>query len=80
MARERRVKLFKRGRNQAAPIPREFALAEDAAMRRDGDRMIIEPGPSKSLLAVLAGLSPIDGIFHRALNFDVLRRPYEHCL
>jgi antitoxin VapB len=64
MARERRVKLFKRGRKQVAPIPREFAFAgEDATMRRDDDRLIIWQGPSKSLLAVLASLSPIDEDF-----------------
>jgi len=60
----RRVKLFKNGRNQAVRIPREFELpGEDAIMRRDGDKLIIEPAPAKSLLAILAHLQPIDEAF-----------------
>jgi antitoxin VapB len=57
----RHVKLFKNGRNQAVRIPREFELpGEDAVMHKDGDRLIIEPAASTSLLAVLASLAPID--------------------
>ena len=58
------VKLFKNGRNQAVRIPREFELpGDDAIMRRDGDKLIIEAAPVKSLLAILAGLEPIDDAF-----------------
>ena len=32
-------------------------------MRKDGDRLIIEPAPPKSLLAVLATLAPLDEDF-----------------
>ncbi len=54
---ERHVKLFKNGRNQAVRIPREFELpGEDAVMRKEGGRLIIEAVPPKSLLAVLASL------------------------
>jgi antitoxin VapB len=54
---ERRVKLFRNGRNQAVRIPREFELpGNDATIRREGRRLIIEPAPPKSLLAVLASL------------------------
>ncbi len=61
---ERHVKLFKNGRNQAVRIPREFELpGEDAIMRKEGDRLIIEPAPPKSLLAVLASLAPLDEEF-----------------
>jgi antitoxin VapB len=61
---ERHVKLFKNGRNQAVRIPREFELpGENAIMRKDGDRLIIEPAPPKSLLAVLATLAPLDQAF-----------------
>jgi antitoxin VapB len=57
----RHVKLFKNGRNQAVRIPREFELpGEDAIMRKEGDRLIIEPAPPRSLLAVLATLEPLD--------------------
>ncbi|MHB8284401.1 MAG: antitoxin [Caulobacteraceae bacterium] len=60
----RHVKLFKNGRNQAVRIPREFELpGEDAIMRREGDKLIIEPAPAGSLLAVLAHLTPIEDTF-----------------
>ena len=57
---ERRVRVFKNGRNQAVRIPREFELpGEDAVMRKEGSRLIIEPAPPKSLLALLATLAPL---------------------
>lgn len=57
---ERHVRLFKNGRNQAVRIPREFELpGDDAVMRKEGDRLIIEPAAPKSLLALLATLEPI---------------------
>ncbi|MDR3508920.1 MAG: AbrB/MazE/SpoVT family DNA-binding domain-containing protein [Caulobacteraceae bacterium] len=60
----RHVKLFKNGRNQAVRIPREFELpGEDAIMRRDGDKLVIEVAPPKSLLAILAELGPIEEDF-----------------
>ena len=64
MTTERHVKLFKNGRNQAVRIPRAFELpGEDAIMRKEGERLIIEPAPPKSLLAVLASLAPLDEDF-----------------
>jgi antitoxin VapB len=61
---ERHVKLFKNGRNQAVRIPREFELpGEDAVMRKEGERLIIELTPPKSLLALLATLPPLDEDF-----------------
>jgi antitoxin VapB len=61
---ERHVRLFRNGRNQAVRIPREFELpGAQAIMRKDGDRLIIEPAPSKSLLALLATLAPLDEEF-----------------
>jgi len=63
-ASKRHVKLFKNGRNQAVRIPREFELpGEDAVMRKEGKRLIIEPTPRKSLLALLATLAPLDEEF-----------------
>ena len=60
----RHVRLFKNGRNQAVRIPREFELpGEDAILRKDGERLILEPAPPPSLLAVLATLKPIDEEF-----------------
>jgi antitoxin VapB len=61
---ERHVKLFKNGRNQAVRIPREFELpGEDAIIRKEGQRLIIEPAPPRSLLAVLAKLPTLDEDF-----------------
>ncbi len=61
---ERHVKLFKNGRNQAVRIPREFELpGNDAIMRKDGDKLIIEAAPPRSLLALLATLKPLDEKF-----------------
>ena len=61
---ERHVKLFKNGRNQAVRIPREFELpGEDAIIRKEGQRLIIEAAPPRSLLAVLATLQTLDENF-----------------
>ena len=61
---ERVVKLFKNGRNQAVRIPREFELpGTEAIIRKEGERLVIEPAPKKSLLELLATLSPIDEEF-----------------
>lgn len=64
MIPERHVKLFKNGRNQAVRIPREFELpGNEAVIRKEGERLIIEPVEPKSLLAVLATLQPLDEEF-----------------
>ena len=64
MALERRVRLFKNGRNQAVRIPRQFELpGEDAIMRKEGDRLIIEPVAKRTLLEVLANLQPLNEDF-----------------
>jgi antitoxin VapB len=58
---ERHVKLFRNGRNQALRIPRAFELpGNDAIIRKDGQRLIIEPVPPQSLLAMLASLPTLD--------------------
>ena len=64
MSAERHVKIFRNGRNRAVRIPREFDFrGENAIMRKEGKRLIIEPAPRKSLLAVLKTLKPLDGDF-----------------
>jgi antitoxin VapB len=64
MAMERVVKLFKNGRNQAVRIPREFELpGDEAIIRKEGERLVIEPKPKKSLLEILKALAPIDEEF-----------------
>jgi antitoxin VapB len=57
---DRHVKLFKNGRNQAVRIPREFELpGDDAIMRKDGNKLIIEAVAPRSLIALLATLEPL---------------------
>jgi len=64
MQSERRVRLFRNGRNQALRIPREFELeGEEAIIRREGDRLILEPVRIGGLLALLASLQPLDETF-----------------
>ena len=64
MTAKRRVKLFKNGRNQAVRIPREFELpGTEATMRKDGERLILEPAPRQSLAEYLATLEPLDEEF-----------------
>jgi antitoxin VapB len=62
MSVERHVKLFRNGRNQAVRIPREFELpGEDAIMRKEGSKLVIEPKPRKpSLIELLDSWEPID--------------------
>lgn len=48
------------GRNRAVQKPSEFELAGDhALMRKDGNRLIMEAAPPRSLLALLAILEPL---------------------
>lgn len=59
---ERHVRLFRNGRNQALRIPRDFELeADEAILRKEGDRLIIEPVRKGRLLALLASLRPLEG-------------------
>jgi antitoxin VapB len=61
---KRYVKLFKNGRDQALQIPREFELpGEDAIIRREGKRLIIEAAPTRSLLGILATLPMLNENF-----------------
>jgi len=61
MATSRRVRLFRNGRNQALRIPRELELpGEEALIRREGDRLIIEPTASSPLLELLASWDDLD--------------------
>jgi antitoxin VapB len=66
MATERQVKLFRNGRNQAVRIPREFELpGNNAIMRKEGDKLIIEPKPAlkQTLAELLASWEPIEEEF-----------------
>jgi antitoxin VapB len=64
MSTERHVRLFKNGRNQAVRIPREFELpGEEAIIRKEGDRLVIEPVLPRSLLYLLKTLEPLEEDF-----------------
>lgn len=68
MVNERRVRLFRIGRRQVVRIPREFELpGKVAAMRKEGERLVVEPKTKaktkESLLALLATCKPIDERF-----------------
>jgi len=61
---ERHVSLFRNGHDQAMRIPREFELpGEDVVIRKDGDRLVLEPASQRSLLDVLATLDDLDEDF-----------------
>ncbi len=60
MRTDRHVSLFRNGRNQALRIPREFELpGNEAIIRKEGDRLIIEPVQRRSLLAMLNTWKPL---------------------
>jgi antitoxin VapB len=64
MFHERHVRLFKNGRNQALRIPRDFELpGNEAVVRKEGNRLVVEPVTRPSLLVVLASLEPLDEDF-----------------
>lgn len=61
---ERHVRLFRNGRNQALRIPRDFEFEEnEAIVRKEGDRLIVEPVRKGRLLALLSTLEPLDEPF-----------------
>lgn len=61
---ERHVRLFRNGRNQALRIPRELELeGDEAILRKEGDRLIVEPVRKGRLLALLATLEPLEEPF-----------------
>lgn len=64
MPTERHVRLFKNGGNQALRIPRDLELpGNEAILRKEGHRLIVEPVARPSLLTVLASLKPLEEPF-----------------
>lgn len=60
---ERRVRLFRNGRNQAIRIPREFEFkGKEAIIRKEGERLIIEASKQPDLIEFLDGLKLMDEI------------------
>jgi antitoxin VapB len=61
MPEQRRVKLFRNGRNQAVRIPVKFELpGDEAIMHRDGERLVVEPLRKRGLIALLKSMKPIE--------------------
>jgi antitoxin VapB len=72
MHTERHVSLFRNGRNQAIRIPREFELeGTEAIIRKEGDRLIIEPVKQKKLKDLLATLPTLDEDFPEISDSNV---------
>jgi antitoxin VapB len=64
MQPERIVRLFRNGSNQAVRIPRDLELpGNQALLRKEGDRLIVEPMPRPALLELLASWEPLDEQF-----------------
>lgn len=58
------IRLLHQGSNQVLNIPQEFELPSDeVTLRKEGDKLIIEPVQPPSLLALLATLTAIDDTF-----------------
>jgi antitoxin VapB len=58
---ERKVSLFRNGRNQAIRIPKEYELeGSEAIIRRVGNTLVIEPVTKPTLLELLASLAPME--------------------
>ena len=69
MHNERHVSLFRNGRSQAIRIPRDFELeGTEAIIRKEGDKLIIEPVKKKSLKELLPMLSTLDEDFPEIVN------------
>ena len=60
MENSRHVSLQQNGIDQVLTIPPEFALSStEVLLRKEGQRLVIEPLPSHSLLALLTTLQDI---------------------
>jgi len=58
---ERIVALFRNGRNQAVHIPRDLELpGHEALLRKEGNRLIVEPVRKPNLLELAASWEPLD--------------------
>jgi antitoxin VapB len=61
---ERIVRLLRDGSDQTVHIPRDLELpGSEALIRKEGDRLIVEPVPRRSLLAILSAWAPLEEEF-----------------
>ena len=64
MTEIRYISLFRNGSNQAIRIPRDLELpGTEAVIRKEGQRLIIEPAPARTLRDLLPMLEPLDEDF-----------------
>ena len=64
MTEIRHISLFRNGSNQAIRIPRDLELpGTEAIIRKEGQRLIIEPAPARTLRDLLPMLEPLDEDF-----------------
>jgi antitoxin VapB len=64
MSLEQIIELSHDGNRQSLTIPQEFTLSSDQVyLRKDGDRLVIEPVQPRSLLALLKTLPHIEAEF-----------------
>ena len=70
---ERRVHLFRNGRNQALRIPRDWEFdADEALLRHENGVLTVVPVPREGLLPWLATLEPLDVPFPDVGDDDLL--------
>jgi antitoxin VapB len=56
----REAKLFRNNRSQAVRIPAEFEFSGSRVLiRKEGNKLIIEPEPKARLVDILKGLTPL---------------------
>ena len=64
MKAEYRTQLVRDGNRQTLQIPQElFLLTKEVSIRKEGEKLIIEPYLQKTLLEILATLDDIDEEF-----------------
>ncbi len=64
MQTDRHIRLFRNGTNQALRIPRDLELpGNEAVIRKEGDRLLVEAVKKPSLLALLTTLNPLNEKF-----------------
>jgi antitoxin VapB len=72
MPEERRVHLFRNGRNQALRIPREWEFdADEALLRLEDGVLTVRPVAREGLVPWLASLEPLDVPFPNVDDGDL---------
>ena len=83
--KERHVRLFRNGANQAVRIPKEFELpGKEAIMRREGNRLVIEliepqhpKGSAAALMAALESMKDWEPVLEPFADVDAGMLPLD---